>query len=189
MTYKYSFFDDYSEGAHPQILQALVNHNNPQALGYGVDVFSLKAADLIREKIDNSNAAVYFVCSGTQANLVGISWLLKSYESIISAQTGHICVHESGAIEATGHKVHAEPAEAGKLSPEIIQKLVDAHDMDQMVLPRAVYISQSTEGTWKFLGLFMPEWTLGLFVFFIIASIFLVSFYNNHTNNNVKSIA
>ncbi len=145
MQYKYSFFDDYSEGAHPNILNALVENNNQQALGYGIDEFSVHATNLIRKKINNTEADVYFVATGTQANLVGISWLLKSYESVISAHTGHICVHEAGAIEATGHKVHAELAKDGKLTPATIQRVVDIHNMDQMVLPRAVYISQSTE--------------------------------------------
>lgn len=145
MQYKYSFFDDYSEGAHPQILQALVTHNNQQALGYGIDEFTIQATKLIRQKIENEHVDVYFVSTGTQANLVGISWLLKSYESIIAANTGHICVYEVGAIEATGHKVHEAPAEGGKLKPETIQKTVDTHNMDQMVFPKAVYITQSTE--------------------------------------------
>lgn len=143
--YKYHFFNDYSEGAHPAILQALVETNDQQSLGYGEDVYSQEATRLIREKIGNPEGDVYFVSSGTHANLTGISWLLKSYESIISVESGHICVHETGAIEATGHKVHVVPGVQGKLTPAAVQKILDQHNMDQMVKPRAIYLSQSTE--------------------------------------------
>lgn len=145
MNYKYQFFDDYSEGAHPRILEALQRTNTEQTLGYGLDHLTTEAAKLIQERIGNSEADIYFVSSGTQANLVSISWLLRPYEAVIAADSGHINLHETGAIEATGHKVLvAEPSE-GKLTVPAIQKIVDFHNFDQMVKPRAVYISQSTE--------------------------------------------
>lgn len=143
--YQYLFFGDYSEGAHPLLLKALLETNQEQVLTYGEDCFSEKAIQLIREKINNPEADVYFVSTGTQANLVGISWLLKTYESVIAVESGHICVHEAGAIEATGHKVHTVPGQNGKLTPQAAQEIIDKHDMDQMVKPRAVYLSQATE--------------------------------------------
>ncbi|OGC81821.1 MAG: hypothetical protein A2V81_01810 [Candidatus Abawacabacteria bacterium RBG_16_42_10] len=102
----YSFKDDYSEGAHPTIIKALSETNLSQQLGYGNDEFCKKAADLIQDKIQDNDADVHFVTGGTQANLIGLSSLLKSYESVISADSGHINTHEAGAIEATGHKIN-----------------------------------------------------------------------------------
>ncbi|MFI0347521.1 MAG: threonine aldolase family protein [Chthoniobacterales bacterium] len=145
MTYSYLFFNDYSEGMHPQILEAFSQANFKQELGYGLDAFSKKAESIIKEKIKNPQAFVHFVSSGTQANTVLLASSLKSYESIISAETGHIAVHETGALEATGHKVVITPVKEGKLTPKAIQKvLIDHHD-EHMVHPRIVYLSQSTE--------------------------------------------
>lgn len=145
MSYKYHFFDDYSEGAHPRILEAFTKTNKQQELGYGMDSFAIEATGLIREKIGKPDADIYFVSSGTHANLVGVSWLLKPYESVIAADNGHINLHETGAVEATGHKVHAMPAKDGKLTPAAVEEVVEMHNFDQMVKPRAIYISQSTE--------------------------------------------
>lgn len=144
-TYSYYFLNDYSEGAHPLLLEALHTTNLQQALGYSQDIFSEQATHLLREKMENKEAEVYFVATGTQANLIGISWLLKTYESVIAVESGHICVHEAGAIEATGHKVHAVPGENGKLTPQAAQKIMDEHHSEHMVKPKVLYISQSTE--------------------------------------------
>lgn len=145
MKYKYHFFDDYSEGAHPQILDALVRTNLQQELGYSGDQFSIQAAQLIQEKIKKPTAAIHFVSTGTQANLVCLASLLKPYESVIAVDSGHINVYEAGSIEATGHKVHSLPADNGKLTPDVVQALIDATTFDQMVKPKVIYISQSTE--------------------------------------------
>lgn len=139
------FFDDYSEGAHPRILEALASTNLQQQRGYSADFFTHEAERLIQEKINCLTAKVHFVASGTQANLVCLASLLKSYESVIAASNGHINVHEAGAIEATGHKINIVPGVAGKLTPEAVQEVVDVHHDDQMVQPKVVYISQSTE--------------------------------------------
>lgn len=139
------FFDDYSEGAHPQILAALAATAVRQERGYGEDAFTSEAANLIREKIRQPAAKIYFVASGTQANLVCLAALLKPYESVIAAESGHINVHETGAIEATGHKINVVPAVAGKLTPASVQIIVDTHHAEYMVKPKAVYISQTTE--------------------------------------------
>lgn len=145
MPYKHLFFDDYSEGAHPRILEALSRTNLQQEPGYVMDSFALEATAFIRERFGSPQADVHFVASGTQANLVVLSAILKPYESVIAGEFGHINTHESGSIEATGHKINAVKGQAGKVRPDEVQDMVDMHDFDQMVLPRAVYISQSTE--------------------------------------------
>lgn len=145
MTYKHLFYDDYSEGAHPRILEALQRTNLQQEPGYVMDSFAVEATRLIREKFSSPEADVHFVASGTQANLCVLSAILKPWESVIAAETGHINTHETGSIEATGHKINAVKGQDGKVRPHEIQAMVEYHDFDQMVLPRAVYISQSTE--------------------------------------------
>lgn len=145
MTYKHLFYDDYSEGAHPRILEALQRSNLQQEPGYVMDSFAVEATRLIREKFGCLEADVHFVASGTQANICVLSAILKPWESVIAAETGHINTHETGSIEATGHKINAVKGQDGKVRPHEIQAMVEYHDFDQMVLPKAVYISQSTE--------------------------------------------
>jgi threonine aldolase len=143
--YRYSFQNDYAEGAHPRILDALAKTNLVQESGYGEDQFCLQAAEVIRHRIGNTDADVHFVCSGTQANLVFLSSCLRPFESVIAVASGHIYVHETGAIESTGHKVHAVEGQAGKIMVAEIEAVVKEHYFEHMVKPRAVYISQSTE--------------------------------------------
>ena len=142
---KYSFKNDYSEGAHPAILEAINRTNFEQHEGYGEDHFCGMAVDLIREKVDDPHADIHFVPSGTHANSIIIGAMLKPYESVIAAETGHINVHEAGAIENRGHKVTIAENEDGKLSCESIQKVLDTHEDEHMVLPRLVYLSNTTE--------------------------------------------
>lgn len=143
--YKYFFFDDYSEGAHPRILEAFSRTNLQQERGYGIDSFAIEAERLIKEKIGKPQAKVYFVSSGTHANLICVASLLKPYESVIAPDNGHANVHEAGAIEATGHKINVVPGIAGKIIPKAIQEIVASHTDEHTVKPRAVYISQATE--------------------------------------------
>ena len=143
---KYSFLDDYSEGCHPNILHALSQSNMTQHIAYGNDEYSVKAKEIIRNKIENPTAGIYFVSGGTQANLIVISSILKSYEAVVSAEIGHILVREAGAIEATGHKVIPIKTANGKLSPADIQNTLDSHSaVPHMVKPKLVYISNATE--------------------------------------------
>ncbi len=143
---KYSFKNDYAEGAHPRVLEALLQTNLVQQNGYGLDDYSESAAELIKEKINNPEAEVFFVSGGTQANLVVISAFLRPHESVVSAATGHIFTNESGAIEATGHKVHGIESSTGKIDPDDIQKLMDVHqNKPHQVKQKMVYISNSTE--------------------------------------------
>jgi threonine aldolase len=142
---KYSFYDDYSEGAHPSILEALASTNLVQAEGYGEDRFCTEAKQMIRTHLENSDADIHFISGGTQSNLVVISSILKPYESVIAAVTGHIAVHEAGAIEATGHKINTIETDTGKLTPNDIKPVIDMHCDEHMVRPGLVFISDSTE--------------------------------------------
>lgn len=142
----YSFRNDYSEGAHPNILQKLIQTNGTQQVGYGEDEYSREAKSILREKMNNKQARVHFVSGGTQANLLVIASLLRPHEAVISAQTGHIFVHEAGAIEATGHRVIAVKTADGKLRPSDIQQALEDYSLrPHVVKPRMVYISNSTE--------------------------------------------
>lgn len=142
---KYSFYNDYSEGAHPNILEALQKTNLDQETGYGEDSISIEASRLIKEKLENPNANIHFVSGGTQANLIVLASILKPFESVIAANTGHIFVHEAGAIEATGHKINIIESTDGKIKPEQIQSVCDYHSDEHMVKPKIVFISNSTE--------------------------------------------
>lgn len=142
---KYSFKNDYSEGAHPNILQALISTNLEQQDGYGGDVYCNKASSIIKERLNSPNSDIHFVSGGTQANLIVISSILRPYESVIAASTGHINTHETGAIEATGHKINTIEKEDGKLRAMDIEQVLIGHTDEHMVKPRMVYISNSTE--------------------------------------------
>ena len=141
----YSFRNDYSEGAHPKVLEALTKTNFTQTCGYGLDPFCQDTAELIRTLCACPEADVHFLVGGTQTNTVVLDALLASYESVIAAHTGHINVHETGAIEATGHKVCTVFSPDGKLTPALVDTVVKGHSSEHMVLPRVVYISDSTE--------------------------------------------
>jgi threonine aldolase len=141
----YSFMNDYSEGAHPRVLELLQKANLEQNIGYGLDVHSERACEYIRRQIGREDAAIHFLSGGTQTNLLAISSFLRPHQCVIAADTGHINVHETGAIEATGHKVVVAPQREGKLLPEDIQALLDYHADEHMVQPKMVYISNSTE--------------------------------------------
>ncbi|MGV0925551.1 low specificity L-threonine aldolase [Empedobacter tilapiae] len=141
---KYSFKNDYSEGAHPAILQRLIETNLEQTIGYGEDEFCNEAREFIKKQL-KKDAAIHFVSGGTQANLIVISSILKPHESVITAESGHIAVHETGAIEATGHKVNTIATNNGKITPEQISVVLGTHTDEHMVKPKLVYISNSTE--------------------------------------------
>ncbi|MBR0599682.1 threonine aldolase family protein [Sinanaerobacter chloroacetimidivorans] len=141
----YSFKCDYSEGAHPRILDALFKTNLEQWDGYGEDIYCSRAAALIKENIGRDDIDVHFLVGGTQTNFTAISAFLRPHEAVISAATGHICVHETGAIEATGHKILTKSSADGKLTAELIQEVLDEHEDEHMAKPKLVYLSDSTE--------------------------------------------
>lgn len=140
-----SFRNDYSEGAHPRLLQALAQASAEQNAGYGTDRHTARAAALIRRAVAQAQAEVHLLVGGTQTNLTAIAAFLRPHQAVIAVEAGHIATHETGAIEATGHKVLTVPALHDKLTPALIQPLLDVHGNEHMVQPRLVYISNSTE--------------------------------------------
>ena len=142
----HSFRNDYSEGAHPAILEALTETNLTQTVGYCLDPHCAAAADTIRRLTAAPEADVHFLVGGTQVNLITIAAHLAPYEAVIAAHTGHVNVHETGAIEATGHKVCTAYAPDGKLTPELVESVLAQHNgTEHMVAPKLVYISDTTE--------------------------------------------
>ena len=143
----YSFRNDYSEGAHPQVLQALADTNLIQTCGYGLDPICEEARDLIRSLCAAPEADVHFLVGGTQTNLTVIASLLQPYEAVIAAHTGHVNCHETGAIEATGHKVCVAHSPDGKVTPAMVESVLAIHadGGEHMVSPKLVYISDTTE--------------------------------------------
>ena len=143
------FMSDYMEGACPQILEALASTNLEKTPGYGTDEYCKNAAEKIRKACACPDAEVHFLVGGTQTNATVIDALLKSYQGVIAAETGHICVHESGAVELGGHKVLTLPQKDGKLSAEDIKARLQAYEYDEnrdhTVMPGMVYISHPTE--------------------------------------------
>lgn len=140
-----SFKNDYSEGALPEIIEALVKTNGEQTVGYGMDEYCAAASAKIRMRIKRMDAEVHFLVGGTQTNQTCISAFLRTHEAVIGVETAHINVHETGAIESTGHKVIAVPGVNGKLTPAGIRAAVEYHSDEHMVKPKMVYLSNSTE--------------------------------------------
>lgn len=141
----YNFKNDYSEGAHQDIINTLTETNLEETAGYCEDHYSIEAANLIRIAIENDTADIHFVSGGTAANLIAISAFLRPHEAVMSVTSGHIQTHETGAIEATGHKVVSINNETGKLTPSDIEIEIANHTDEHMVKPKLVYISNSTE--------------------------------------------
>lgn len=143
------FESDYLEGAHPKILEKMAETNLEQTPGYGLDPYCESARKSILKLCQNDEADVQFLVGGTQANLIVIASILRPHQAVVAADTGHVNVHESGAIEATGHKVLTVKNSGGKLSARQVQKVYDEHwsncDREHMVQPGMVYISNPTE--------------------------------------------
>ncbi|PNZ10426.1 threonine aldolase family protein [Staphylococcus simiae] len=144
-----SFENDYLEGAHEKVLQRLIDTNLVQAAGYGFDQFTQQAIDNIKTVINCPEATIRFLVGGTQTNQVVINSVLKSFEGVISADSGHVAVHEGGAIEFSGHKVLTIPSHAGKILPQDVKQYIETFNSDfkkdHMVFPGMVYISHPTE--------------------------------------------
>ncbi len=140
---------DYNEGAHPKILERLAAANMEQTPGYGEDAHCAHAAELIRRACEDDTLAVHFLVGGTQTNMTVIDAALRPHQGVIAAQSGHINVHETGAVESLGHKVLAVSQKDGKLSAAQVEELCLAHlrdaSFEHMVQPKMVYISNPTE--------------------------------------------
>ncbi|WP_411328587.1 aminotransferase class I/II-fold pyridoxal phosphate-dependent enzyme [Anaerofustis stercorihominis] len=145
----YSFTNDYSEGAHKNILAALIKTNFEQASGYGTDHFCEEAANMIKGLVGNEDSSVHFLAGGTGTNTAAISAFLRAHEGVIAPKSGHINVHESGAIEAVGHKIIQVEETNGKLTAGQVEEIAKAHYEDEekehTVKPKMVYISNPTE--------------------------------------------
>lgn len=143
------FDTDYMEGAHPEVMKRLMETNLEQTSGYGNDTYTLHAKELVRSACGQPDAAVYFLVGGTQTNSTVIDALLARHEGVLAAETAHINVHESGAIEATGHKVLTLPQHEGKLDAGEVEEYITNFYRDEtyehMVAPGMVYISHPTE--------------------------------------------
>ena len=140
---------DYNEGAHPKVMEKLMETNLEQTVGYGEDEHCARAAALIRKACEDDSLAVHFLVGGTQANMTVIAAALRPHQGVIAALTGHINGHETGAVEATGHKVLALPQKDGKISASQVKDLCEAHlndaSFEHTVQPKMVYISNPTE--------------------------------------------
>ncbi len=143
------FENDYNKGAHPALLEALVQTNLEGLSGYGTDKYTVRAIEKIRQASKCPHAQVTFLSGGTQTNQLVIDALLQSYQGVIAAETGHISSHEAGAIEFSGHKVLTLPHKEGKLQPALVRQYIEDFYADgnheHMVFPGMVYISHPTE--------------------------------------------
>lgn len=145
---RYSFTDDYSEGAHERLLEAIVKTNSTQQVAYGNDAYCTEAAGYIRGKLSATEAEVdiHFVPSGTVANIICIASCLRAHEAVVTVDSGHIASKEAGAIEATGHKLIMVQGVRGKITPEALDNCVMQNQFfPHMAPPRLVYISNSSE--------------------------------------------
>ena len=144
-----TFASDYMEGAHPLILQRLLETNLVKSAGYGLDEYSEAAREKIRAACGTPEADVFFLAGGTQTNAVMIAALLRPWQGVMSAASGHISVHEAGAVEFGGHKVLALPHSNGKLSADAVRACLEEYRQDEnrdhMVMPGMVYLSHPTE--------------------------------------------
>ena len=143
------FINDYSEGCHPKILEALTRTNYEQTLGYGEDEYCARAAEKICALCGREDAAVHFLVGGTQTNMTVIAAALRPHQGVLCADSGHINTHETGAVEATGHKVLPLPSQDGKIAAGQVREAVVSHRADasfeHTVQPKMVYISNPTE--------------------------------------------
>lgn len=142
----YLFKNDYSEIAHPRILEKLAETNMQQTFGYGEDEeYTKKTVDMLKKHMNYEDCDIHFFVGGTQTNLTSLGAFLKSFEAVISVESGHICTHETGAIELTGHRILSTSGKDGKLYPQNIVEILKTHSGFHMVKPKVVYISNSTE--------------------------------------------
>lgn len=143
------FNNDYSEGCHPKILEALTRTNYEQTFGYGEDEYCARAAEKIRALCGREDAAVHFLVGGTQTNMTVIAAALRPHQGALCADSGHINTHETGAVEATGHKVLPLPSQDGKIHAGQVREAVLSHrgdaSFEHTVQPKMVYISNPTE--------------------------------------------
>ena len=142
---KRMFKNDYSELADERIIKAIEKHLNEQHTAYGLDEHSFNAKERINKIFGLKDADVHFLAGGTQSNMVTISYFLKPYEGVIACDTGHINTHETGAVEATGHKILPCKNIDGKIKVKDIEEIMQVHTNEHVIIPKMVYISNATE--------------------------------------------
>lgn len=143
-----SFRNDYSEGALPEIMQALVETNALTTCGYGCDEYCKRASDIIRARFSCPSADVHLMVGGTITNLTAIAAFLRPYQAVVTVDSAHICQHETGSIEAAGHRILSVPAPDGKLTANAVRAVLRAHEFgknEHMVQPKLLYLSDATE--------------------------------------------
>ena len=149
MTERLFFASDYMEGAHPDIMQRLMETNLVKTAGYGLDEYCDSAKEKIRAACGAPDAEVHFLVGGTQTNATVIDALLKSYQGVVAAETGHISTHEAGAIEFGGHKIMTLPHNNGKINAAHVRAMLEGYyndgNHDHMVMPGMIYVSHPTE--------------------------------------------
>ena len=149
MTQRLFFACDYMEGAHPDIMQRLMETNLVKTAGYGLDEYCDSAKEKIRAACGAPDAEVHFLVGGTQTNATVIDALLKSYQGVVAAETGHISTHEAGAIEFGGHKIMTLPHNNGKINAAHVRAMLEGYyndgNHDHMVMPGMIYVSHPTE--------------------------------------------
>ncbi len=139
------FHSDYGQGAHPKVLQALTETNLEYTDGYGLDPYCERAKEIIRELVGDKNCDVHFMIGGTPCNVTVIAASLKPYETVIALRSGHAYIHETGGVEATGHRIVTVDGINGKMTPELVDKAMEEFSDEHTPKPRMVYISQPTE--------------------------------------------
>lgn len=139
------FRSDYSQGAHPKVMEALERTNLEHTDGYGLDLHCEHAAEMIKDLIGVDNCAIHMMVGGTPCNVTVIAAALRPYESVVAVKSGHAYMHETGAVEASGHRVVAMEGINGKITPELIDCAWNEYEDEHTPLPRMVYISQPTE--------------------------------------------
>lgn len=139
------FRSDYSQGAHPKVMDALVKTNFEHTDGYGLDEHCEHAACMVQDLIDNHDCHVHMMVGGTPCNVTTIAASLKPYESVVSVRGGHAYFHETGAVEGTGHRIVTMEGANGKLTPEMIDQAWEEYEDEHTPIPKLCYISQPTE--------------------------------------------
>ena len=141
----YFFVNDYNSIAHKEILDALYDAIDEKNVGYGFDIHSENARNLIKKSLDDENVDIHFIPGGTSANILGVACGMRQQDSVIAAKSGHIMGHEAGSIEATGIKIEFIETEDGKLSKEILEEFIGNFGSEYHTIPKKVYISNTTE--------------------------------------------
>lgn len=141
----FNFLNDYNDKGHPVVYDYLQKLSEDKFSGYGQDDYTKKVKEKLKKEIENEDILIEFLAGGTIVNIVALTHQLRSYEAIVTAETGHVNIHETASIEATGHKLVTIPTTDGKLTAEILEKRLSLFGEETDVIPKVVYISNTTE--------------------------------------------